>query len=183
MSRVWAWFCTHFTGYFWGISKKRSPKRRDFGNITVDCFLTHPMVQFTYTPPTLCKQFPTLKNNTELFSSCRNVCFGERNISSRGIFIWGKIKGDILDAGLWFGHKCQMSCNWCWKGSNCMLTDFLTWEQLFWVIFALKYQIFLSITTPKRPKYDFACMLAIFIKPPNDDFITIGSICKPKFSL
>ena len=37
------WFCTHFTGYFLGeVQKKRSQKRRDCGNITVDCFLAHP---------------------------------------------------------------------------------------------------------------------------------------------
>jgi hypothetical protein len=58
------------------------------------------MAQFTYAPPTLCKWFPTLKNNTELFSSCKNVHIDKGNISTRGIFIWGKTEGDILEAGL-----------------------------------------------------------------------------------
>ena len=73
------------------------------------------MVQFTYVPPTMCKWFPTLKNNTELFSSCKNVCIDERNISTRGIFIWDKTEGDILDAG---GHKYRISGNWHRKGDQ-----------------------------------------------------------------
>ena len=35
-------FVLTLLGISGGISKKRSPKRKDCGNITVDCFLTHP---------------------------------------------------------------------------------------------------------------------------------------------